>query len=86
MSASAKHSKLKQKTMHEQTFNLKEWSERTHRPETTALLLELAGHEMGEAAFILKYKALGLTRMSPAKGRGLYRFLVRKGIIRSNNR
>lgn len=52
-----------------------------HRKETATLIKSLEGQEISESEFIAKYKSLGIARTSPAKGKGIYRFLRKVGFI-----
>lgn len=52
-----------------------------HRPEIDAYIEACRGHAMSVEDFIIGYRALGLPRTSPAKGRVLYKWLTRTGVI-----
>lgn len=52
-----------------------------HRPETAGLIISMYGEQVSEEEFLAEYKALGIPRTSPAKGKGIYRFLVRGGYL-----
>lgn len=56
-----------------------------HRPEVQLFLGQIEGQEMDRLTFIAKFKALGLTRSSPAKCGQYFDFLTKVGFIRSNN-
>lgn len=65
----------------EQTFDFEVWS-KGHREETVNFLRSIAGKQIAMDEFVGFYKALGIARTSPAKGRGIYRFLKRVAFIK----
>ena len=54
-----------------------------HRPEIEAYIKSLWGKTVSEEEFIAGYKALGLPRTQPAKGRGIYKYLVSLGHVQT---
>ncbi len=53
----------------------------SQRPRVQAYIFSIQGMTLTQEQFINGYKALGLPRTSPAKGRGLYKFLVEENFI-----
>lgn len=65
----------------EKRFDFEAWS-KGHRQETIGLLKSIENQEISMDEFVGLYKALGIPRTSPAKGRGIYRFIKRVGFIK----
>lgn len=65
----------------EKRFDFEAWS-RGHRQETVGLLKSIENQVISMDEFVGRYKALGIARTSPAKGRGIYRFIKKVGFIK----
>lgn len=65
----------------EKRFDFETWS-KGHRPETVQFLKSIENQEISMDEFVGLYKALGIERTSPAKGRGIYRFIKKVGFIK----
>lgn len=65
----------------EKKFDFEVWS-KGHRAETMGLLKSIENQEISMDEFIGLYKALGVPRTSPSKGRGIYRFIKKVGFIK----
>ncbi len=55
--------------------------QKKHRPEIEAYIETCRGKAVSCEQFVAGYKALGLPRTAPTKGRMLYKFLIETGVI-----
>lgn len=65
---------------------LKHMRDAGHRPETVAFVGRVAGQEIDRFQFVVAYREAVKVRATPCKAKGLFDYLVRCNIIRSNER